>query len=164
MLGPALDESAPVDCTVTWSFTDRQFTGPDNGSSIRVQQAAGFCRSESSESVPPGPGPVTSQKTQAVLEARKGHSGLPPVPALTTRAAVSFGGSWAPERGVRARWIQERFLPRPWFGHPRAALLPAPLPCGGRSEKECGKLRVSGKRQPWPGPGKGLCLCGSPSL
>jgi hypothetical protein len=29
LLGPALDESGPADCTVTWSFTDHHFTGPD---------------------------------------------------------------------------------------------------------------------------------------
>ncbi len=29
LLGPALDELAPADCTVTWSFTDHHFTGLD---------------------------------------------------------------------------------------------------------------------------------------
>ncbi len=29
LLGPALDELAPADCTVTWSFTDHHFSGPD---------------------------------------------------------------------------------------------------------------------------------------
>jgi hypothetical protein len=29
LLRPALDELAPADCTVTWSFTDHHFSGPD---------------------------------------------------------------------------------------------------------------------------------------
>jgi hypothetical protein len=66
------------------------------GSSIRVQQSAGICRSETSESVSPGPVPVISKRTRAVHEARKlcpGHTELRPVPALTARAGPqSFSG------------------------------------------------------------------------
>ena len=93
-----------------------------------------------------------------------GRTELRPVLALAARAAVSFGGSWAPERGARARWVQEVVPPAAvgWTAQYRSS------PCAAALRREVGKgmwkLRVSGKRQPWPSPSKGLCLSGYPSL
>ena len=60
LLGPGLDESAPAGLSMNWSFTDHHFfqlltSGPSSESRKRLE--SGFCWCESSESVPPGPGP-----------------------------------------------------------------------------------------------------------
>jgi hypothetical protein len=64
-----------------------------------------------------------------------GRTELRPVPALTTRAAVSFGGSWAPERGARARWVQKMAPPAAvgWTAQYRSS------PCAAALRREVGK-------------------------
>jgi hypothetical protein len=122
-------------------FTDHHFSGPDMWV-LHPSPSGGCILPEWDVRVPRTRAwPVILQKTWTVHEARNlcpGRTELRPVRALTARAAVFFGGSWAPERGARARWVQERFLPRPWVGRPTAALLPAPLLCRGRSERNVG--------------------------
>ncbi len=90
-----------------------------------------------------------------------GRTKLRPVLALTARAAVSFGGSWPPERGARARWVQEVIPPAAvgWTAQFRSSPCAAAL--RREVEKECGYNPSQWQSRAMIGPGKGLCLSGS---
>ncbi len=93
-----------------------------------------------------------------------GRTELRPVPALTPGPQSLSGDPGRPNAGRGPGGSRKRFLPRPWVGRPSSALLPAPLPCGGRSDKECGYDPSQWQKGAMIGPSKGLCLSGSPSM